>query len=306
MKTILIFALISLPLFARDVTEEYFRKYEEGGLSTEQVETLKNVEVVLIPGHMSETFVSDDPRSHINLSFFTKDYFGTHLSYLKRLGIPARRLNASSASVGDTKNEIDGVFNSTQRQLVFYTHSLGGMALLDYLLTHPEKWERVSGLIFMQSPFTGAPVATVARRYPKLGVIFPFVHTSVEVVHYLSLEERQEYILKNQALLTELTSKIKTVTVGGIANGYKTVFATSVTLIKSGCLKLVRGRCIGRPLFEGPYDFSDGMVPFEGSKLPEADFVKLMATDHGETVLNTPFRNVDHKRMTAALLKLIL
>ncbi len=306
MKTILLLALISFPVLARDISEDFSQFYKEGTLSTEQIATLKNVEVIMIPGHMSETFVSDDHRSRINLSFFTKDYFGTHLQYLKNLGIPARRLNASSASVLDTKNEIDDIFRSTSRPLVFYTHSLGGMALLDYLLAHPEKWERVSGIIFMQSPFTGAPVATVARRFPKLGAIFPFVHTSTEVVHYLSLEERQDFLVKNQVLLAELTAIIRTVTVGGIANGYKSVFSTSVTLIKSGCLKLVRGRCIGRPLFDGPYDFSDGMVPFEGSKLPETDFVKLMATDHGETVLNTPYRNIDHKRLTSALLKLLL
>lgn len=306
MKKILILLLISLPVLAREISDEFTKLYQEGLLTQAQVATLKNVEVVMIPGHMSETFVSDDHRSRINLSFFTKDYFGTHLQYLKNLGIPARRLNASSASVPDTKNEIEGVFQTTTRPLVFYTHSLGGMALLDYLLEHPEKWERVAGLIFMQSPFTGAPVATVARRYPKLGRIFPLVHTSKEVVHYLSLEERQNFIQDHQLLLTELTSKIKTVTVGGIANGYLTVFASSVTLIKYGCLKLVRGKCLGPKLFAGPYDLSDGMVPFEGSKLPEADFVKLPGADHGETVLNTPFRGLDHQRLTSALLKLIL
>ncbi len=306
MKAILFAILFVLPTLAADLTSDFHRHYEDGLLSPEQVATLRNVEVILIPGFMSETFISDDGRSRIDLSLITKDYYGTHLRYLQSQGIPARRLKASSASVTDTRNEIAEVFASTQRPLFFFTHSLGGMALLDHLLENQELWPRVSGIIFLQSPFTGAPVSTVVQKFPALSKVFPFFNVSTEMVRYLSPANRKDFFVKNEVLISELRSQIPVLTVGGIANGYKSLFGTSVTLIKRGCLKVALGRCVGPKVYAGPYDKSDGMVPFEGSKLPDADYVMLKGADHGETIVRIPYRGYDHKRLTSALLKLIL
>lgn len=306
MKIILILALLSFPLFARELTEDYKRLYKEDGFSGADLEVLKSYEVVLIPGIMSETFIASDMRSRIDLSLFTKDYFGTHLRYLKTNSIPARRLKASSKSVLETRNEIEEVLRTSKKPLIFFTHSLGGMALLDHLLENDKHWPLLRGIIFMQSPFHGAPVASVVRLHPTLERIFPLVNTSPEVVKYLSMEERKDFVTRNRPTLIELTGKIRIITVGGVANGYKSVFAPSVSLIRTGCLETVLGRCIGPKLFNGPFDWSDGMVPFEGSKLPETDFVKLMGADHGETVVNAPHKSLNHKRLTSALLKLLL
>lgn len=306
MKLLPFFLLFSLKTLAVDLTPEFLKNYETGTLSTEEVGTLKNSDVILIPGHMSETFVWSDHRSRIDFSIITKDYFGTHLRYLKGLGVNTRRLLASSASVIDTKNEIAEVFASTSKPQLFFTHSLGGMALLDYLIEHPEKWERVSGIIFMQSPFSGAPAASVAKKFPALAHLFPLVHTSKEIVQYLSNENRADFVTMNDAVLRELTSKIRIITVGGIANNHRSMFSNTVTLIRSGCLKRVLGKCRGPLLYMGPYDDSDGMVPFKSSLLPDTDFVMLKGADHGETVLQIPFRGYDHKKLTAALIKFML
>lgn len=306
MRLITLLLCFSLTAFAGDRTPDFLKNYETGRLSAEETAVLKNTEVIFIPGHMSETFVASDHRSRIDFSVITKDYFGNHLRSLKDLGIPARRLLASSASVSTTIDEIAGVFATTQRPLLFFTHSLGGMALLDYLISHPEKWDRVSGIIFLQSPFSGAPVASVSKKFPALATLFPFVHTSKEVVEYLSNENRENFILKNEAILLELTSRVRIITVAGVANNYRSLFSTSITLIRSGCLKTFRGKCVGPVLYPGPYDNSDGMVPFRSSLLPETDFVVLKGADHGETVLQIPFRGYDHKKLTAALLKFML
>ncbi len=306
MKIILFLALLSFPIFSRDLTDDFKELYKENDFSQIELEILKAHEVILIPGIMSETFIASDMRSRIDLSLFTKDYFGTHLRFLKERGVPVRRLKASSKSVLETRNEIEETLSTSSRPVIFLTHSLGGMALLDHLLESNEHWAKISGIVFMQSPFLGAPVASVVRRHPNLERIFPLVYTSPEVVKYLSLEERKDYLTQNQSTISELTGKIKIITVGGIANGYKSVFAPSVSLIRTGCLETAWGKCIGPRLFAGPYDRSDGMVPFEGSKLPDTDFVRLMGADHGETVVNAPHKSLNHKRLTSALLKLLL
>lgn len=303
---IILTILFSLTLWARDITPEFQELYKLGTLSSVEVESLKGAEVVLIPGIMSETFISDDPRSHVDLSFFTKDYFGPHLDSLERAGVKVRRLWASSASVRETRKEIHELLEMTPRPLYFIGHSLGGMALLDHLLSHEEHWDRVAGVIFLQSPFSGAPVASVVQRYPKLAKIFPLVHTSTEVVRYLSNENRKDFISTNEEKIRTLASRVSLVTIGGIANGHRSFFSTSVTLIQKGCLRTLRGKCVGKKLYSGPYDQSDGMVPFEGSKLPGVDFVTLTGTDHGESVVNAPFRDLPHGKLTAGLLRLLL
>jgi hypothetical protein len=305
MKIICLIIFFSLPGLARDISENFQAGYREPFTASELAK-LQTKEVILIPGIMSETFIASDRRSRIDFSIFTKDYFGTHLKYLSALKVPVRRLNASSSSVEETKTEIEEILKVTERQLIFYTHSLGGMALLDLLLERPEYWEKISAIVFMQSPFTGAPVASLVKRFPKLARIFPVVHTSSEVVKYLTLEVRKDYVTKNQLTLLDLTGRIKIITVGGIANGYHSIFSPSVSLIRSGCLQTIRGRCVGPRLFQGPYDDSDGMVPFEGSKLPGTDFVRLPGVDHGETVVHSPFQSLDHRKLTTGLLKLVL
>jgi predicted alpha/beta hydrolase family esterase len=306
MKFLALIIALSLPVFAADISADYFREYEIGMLDVSESESLKNLEVVLIPGIMSESFISDDHRGTFDFSIFTKDYFGTHLHWLKKQKITSRRLRASSADVEETKTEIDELFKTTSTPLLFITHSLGGMALLDYLLAHPESWTRVQAIAFLQSPFTGAPVATVVQRFPHLARVFPAFHVSSRVVHYLSLEERKDYVTKNEQNISELTSKVKVITVGGTANGYKSLYSNSVTLIKTGCLETFRGNCVGPKLYDGPYDDSDGMSPFQGTILPGADFVKIPGIDHGETVVRIPYKNINHQKLTAAILKLLL
>lgn len=302
----LLLFLLCLPVGALDITTDYERHYEDGDLHPEQIETLKNTEIALIPGIMSETFIDSDERSRIDLSIFTKDYFGTHLRYLKEIGIPVRRLLGSSASVEDTRKEVDTFLRTSQRPVIFITHSLGGMALLDHLLMNEDQWSRVQGIIFLQSPFTGAPVATVVKKFPALEKLFPFFHTSPETVKYLSNENRKDFVTLNGPQLSSLATKVHLITVGAVVNGYKSLFTNSASLIRSGCLETVYGKCVGPRLYHGPYDVSDGMVPFEGSKLPDVDYVKLRGVDHGETVVHTPFKNINQRRLTAALLKLLL
>ncbi|MFL5784040.1 MAG: hypothetical protein ACJ76H_05465 [Bacteriovoracaceae bacterium] len=306
MKILFLLFCFSLSAFAGDISSNYVRHYKTGALTAAEIETLKNVEVILVPGIMSETFIMSDPRGDIDFSVLTKDYFGTHLQYLKNLGIPVRRLLASSADVEETKKEIDELLSSTTGPLLFMTHSLGGMALLDYLLAHEAAWPRVQAIIFMQSPFTGAPVASVVQRWPKLRRIFPFFNVSNKTVRYLSLEERKSFVTSNEQKISELAGKVRIITVGGVANGYKSLYANSISLIKTGCLETLHGHCVGPKLYAGPYDDSDGMSPFHATLLPGTDYVRLPAVDHGETVVHIPFKSLLHERLTAALLKLVL
>lgn len=299
----LLLLLFSLSVFARDISGEFRQYYETGSFSESELDYLRQREVVFIPGFGAELFILSDPRGDVDFSRITRDYFGNHLKFMRALGIPARRLRASSASVPETLAEIQELLSARKGPVIFFTHSLGGMALLEHLLSHPEHWSLVAGIVFLQSPFTGAPVADVAKKFPALRRVYPHVNVSDAVINYLSVKNRKDYVEKNQAAIEELTRRIPVITAGGVANGYRSVFSPSIQIIRSGCLTR---KCLGPRLYPGPYDNSDGMVPFEGSKLPGADFVLLPGADHGETVLEIPFRGYDHWKLTRGLLKLLL
>lgn len=310
MWSFLFLFLISLA-GARDLTGLYRQAFDaRRPLMGQDIRLLRNYQFALVPGILAESFIEEDSRSTFEFSDLTSDYFGSQLRYLESKAIPVKRVRSSSLSVEQTVRGIDDLVKKSKKKVFFISHSLGGMGLLDYLLQNEGKWDRIAGIIFIQSPFRGAPVASVLSNSPWIvkkfleGAMF-FFNTSEDTLNYLSMENRKEFITQNSAMIARLVRAVPILTVGGIANGHVTLFSSSANVIRHGCLTPVFGRCLVK-VFDGPYDDNDGMVPFESSRLPEADFVKLKGVDHGETVVNDYVNTIDRGRMTEALLKIFL
>lgn len=136
--------------------------------------------------------------------------------------------------------------------------------------------------------------------------IIPYFNTSPETIRYLGTASRKKFMTENHKIIQELTQRISIITVGGVVNGHSSLFTPAVSIIATGCFKVVLGQCVIRTSFKGPYDSSDGMVPFESSKIEGADFIKIEGVDHGETVVNIPFQQHDKDQLTTALLKTLL
>lgn len=311
-KSFLFCFLLSLQVAqAADITDQFQTYYNKKvKFSLSERNQLKKFRFVFIPGIMSEAFIDGDERVRINLSFMTKDYFSGQKRALERLGFETQRLSASSASAHETRELISNVLEENEKKIIFVTHSLGGIALLDELVSKEDRQDQVAGILFIQSPFYGAPMANVYlnNRFHLdrwLKRLLPWFNTSEETIRYLSIEERIIFMLKHGDQISSLTQRIPTLTVSGIANGYQSTFKASMDIMEFGCLKRVVGKCVTGRLFRGPYDLSDGMVPLSSSKLPGVDFVKLIGADHGETMLNIPFENYHKERLITSLLKLL-
>lgn len=305
---------LSLSLRAEDLSTRFEEMYKANRpLSPEQIQELKEVDFYLVPGIISESFIRGDRRAVLDFSILTREYFSSQLKILKKRGLKVKRLSASSFSVDETKENIRLALSDSRasgRKTFFITHSLGGIALLEELVETGHE-DELSGIIFIQTPFHGAPVADVYLSYPYqidkwLNPVLPFFHTSVETLQKLSMKNRIEYMEKEEERIKSLLEKIPVMTVAGLTNNYRTVFKPSVDLIEFGCVKTFFNKCLTKKLYDGPYDQSDGMVPVESSKLLDSDFVVLAGADHGETVVNVPFRTFSKKRLTEALLKVFL
>jgi hypothetical protein len=313
------FALILISsniAFGANITARYEKIYKQTViLNSADVQSLKNTEIVLIPGIVSETFIWSDHRSHADFSILFKDYFGAQFSHYKKLGISVTRLKGSSKSVKETIQQIDEKIkelNEKNKKAVFVTHSLGGLALLDWMMEQPkETLSTIRSIVFLQAPFFGSPMASVYFENPYyartiLGPIVPFFNTSEETIKYLSVEERQRTMVEYKWRLNDVLSGISVVTMSGVSLDGASIFRPSLNIMAHGCVTYIFSKCRSQEIFEGPLDDSDGMVPFNNSKLENYDFVRIENVDHGETVLQMPFNNIDRVHMTDALIRMTL
>ncbi|UXR65658.1 hypothetical protein EZJ49_05270 [Bdellovibrio bacteriovorus] len=284
-------------------------------LTPNELAALGDYDFYLVPGILSEAFVDGDERSAVTFSRLTGEYFETQQNLLKnQYGLRSQRLSSSSKSVAEIRANIRKALTESraaERKVIFMTHSLGGLALLEELVSFPGHQATVAGIVFLQSPFKGSPIADVYFEGPLhlnkwLRPIIPYFNTSTETIKYLGTSSRKQFMAESHLIIQSLVQHIPIITVGGVVNGHSSLFTPAVSIMATGCFQKVFGQCVIRTSFAGPYDSSDGMVPFESSKIEGTDFIKLEGVDHGETVVNIPFEQYDKSQVTTALIRTLL
>ncbi|MBO9666082.1 MAG: hypothetical protein J7501_04655 [Bdellovibrio sp.] len=302
-------------VFAANLTSVFQSNYYQHlSLNSQEKTLFQNVDIYLVPGLMSEVFLSNDRRSQVNFASLTGDYFGQHKKVLTyKYGFSVKLLSSSSRSVDEIKQNIHNGLEESRRanrKAVFMTHSLGGLALLEELVTQPQEQEGVAGIIFLQSPFYGSSIADFFFG-EKLGLndilkpVLPFVNMSAETVGYLSTESRKTFMASKEQAVAQLVAKIPLFTVSGVVNGEPSMLTPAVNLMSYGCFNVVMNRCYSETLLPSPYSWGDGLVSLKSSLLPDADYVILEGVDHAETVVNLLFTDYEQTSMTEALFKIL-
>jgi hypothetical protein len=295
MKFVLtIFMIVFIPcVFSADLTDLFQKTYKnKSDLNKTESTFFSQFDFYLVPGILSESFIDDDNRSYLDLSFLTGNYFeGEFKTLTKKYHFSSERLSPSSLSVDETKNNIEKILNKSilnNRKSIFICHSLGGVSLLEELLEKPDYQKSVGGIFFMQSPFSGTPIADIILKNNGetkfLGPILAYLNLSPQTIEFLSTKHRTIFMNERAEEIKNLTKHIPVITLGGVANGHFSLFKPSLLLIKGE---------------------SDGMVPFESSKLFDNDFVKLDGADHGELVVRIPFDNFNKEQLTETMLKML-
>lgn len=317
------FRLVLPTLFAlsahagKDISHTYNKYYENPArLSVLDLDYLKRREIVLVPGILSEVFSWEDQRVIIDFSFLTTDYFAAQVKHLKYvLKIPTHKILSSSTHVSDTKHLVADAVSKARdnnRKIILIAHSLGGLATLDYLLeSHDDDLKVIEGILFLQVPFWGSPMADVWVSSPYeadkwLKPFMPFFHVSEETVEYLSVKNRTRFMADNMRRIKEVLKKIPVITMSGVANDHKSIFKPTMDVIKHGCVLNALGRCIAGKLWNGPFDLSDGLVPLNSSRFNFVDSVIVDGADHGEPIVRLPFQEMNKENMTESMIKLLL
>lgn len=294
---LLILFLASSQVWSKDLTFLFNHHYDQGPkkiLSNAEVQKIAQQEIVLINGIMSEFFIREFVP---NVSWITSEYFGIQYSHFSKMGLPVTKVAPSSFSISAALKDIAAIFpalKARNRKGILMVHSMGGLLVLDHLLAYPEDQDWVAGIIFIQTPFHGSPMAGILKRAP------------LDTIEYLKVKNRNQILNFHETEIRDLLRRIPALTVGTVANHTRTVFQATIMTMKYGCPVPVASRCLPPKLYKGPYDDSDGMVPLMSSHLFETDHVTLNTVDHGETIMNLPFQSILKSRMSEVLMKMLV
>jgi hypothetical protein len=319
----IVFAFLALSLslnsFAANLTRLYKEQYRKanslGMMSIKALKSLKGSRIILIPGLLSESFRAEDDRSSVDFSLITNGYFQSQLEMLEeKYGLDAVQILSSSSSLDQIKGSIDEEVKKAkqdQKSLVFVAHSLGGLALVDYLVDRPEAMEIIKGNLIMQSPLYGTPIANLYQEDPyyigtALKPILPYVNVSEDVFNLMRTDSREHYMNQNKDRVSKIVSNVKTLTFAGYIGGARSTLKATYNVMRYGCLVASFNRCWSKKVYRGSYAENDGLVPLESTKLPGANFVAIKRVDHVETVINVPFSDADKNMTLEALLNVLL
>lgn len=301
---------------ASNLSHQFSALYQQKKIFTpREIKELKKYDIILIPGILAESFTAGDERSLLNLHLITRDYFYAQVELLeKKYDLNVRRLTTSSKNVWETQANIyQAVKNARaqKRKLIFISHSLGGLALLEAVIKNPSIQEDIAGIAFLQSPFYGSPIGDLVANPPYkvmnlLKPLLPFINISQETIDYVGVENRTLFMINNEEAISHFVHKVPAFTFTGIADANKSIFKPLIDIMEAGCLRGVKRGCLTEIFFPGPYDKSDGLIPYHSSFIKETDYVIMEDVDHGEFILNIPFQDYEKEHLTTSWLRILL
>lgn len=308
--------LLQTTAFARtNLSSEFINIYnKQEKLSTAEIKNLKNYDIYLIPGILVETLTSGDKRTPVKLTLLLKDYFQAQLKLLNDVyKIPAKRLGTSSYDINITKKNIRNAVAlaaKNKRKVIFISHSLGGLVLVDELATNKNLQDHVAGVAFLQSPFQGTELADLLLDPPwglekAVKKLLPVLNISERTIQYVGAQ-RKIIMKQNKDAILAMAKKIPVYTLSSTVEANKSLFKPAIDLNESGCLKTFGNKCISDVIYHGTLDKTDGLIPFKSSFIDGVDYVVLKNMDHAEMILNTPYETYKKEHITTTVLRVLL
>lgn len=215
-------------------------------------------------------------------------YFYEQITWLRANGLDAGIVNIESESgIKYNSNLIEAAISLSPKPVIIISHSKGGLDTLETLIRRPYLRGKVRGMVSIQSPYYGTPIADWVLRgrafmSPLTAIVLKAMGGSMESVRDLSVKSRIAYQADNAAEIAKITAAIPTISFGAWKNEEEGVMDT---------------------LFEPTRDLmlkwgvkSDGLVPVDSEMLPGADQIAVEGLDHLATVIKVEhpaFNRVD-------------
>lgn len=183
---------------ASDLSSVYFSKFKDATFSDGELQEIKKYKVLLVPGVLAESFDSQS-GNQIKVGFIFEDAFLEQKKMLKENKIDFSFLSIDTESPVEVNAlSIISEIEKSDRPVLIYSHSKGGLDTLESLRLRPDLIKKVRGWVSVQSPFWGSEVASLMydndflRQTGKS--LFEWMGGSAKGMESLTLKERTRYM----------------------------------------------------------------------------------------------------------------
>ncbi|MEI7530009.1 MAG: tyrosine-protein phosphatase [Elusimicrobiota bacterium] len=228
---------------------------------------------------------------------FMPTYFYEQIKWLRANGLDAGIVKIESeAGIKYNANLIEAAIQLSPTPVIIISHSKGGLDTLETLVRRPNLRDKVKGLVSIQSPYYGTPIADWVLSHehslsPMSALVLKLMGGSMQSVNDLSVKSRLAYQAENADAIAAITAAIPTISFGAWKNEEKGVMDTNFETT--------------RDLMLGWGIKSDGLVPVNSEMLQGANQIAVEGLDHLATVLEVKkpaFDRVDFFRTLLTLL----
>jgi triacylglycerol lipase len=297
----MLFLMLSSAVFSKDLSLLYQKELKRTQLS--EVRELQKYKVILVPGVLAQSFISSS-NNPIKLNLLFEDAFKEQMTLLQKLKVDYEfvLLETENSPAKNALVIIEAIKRSDKPVLI-YSHSKGGIDTLEAIRQDPEILHRIHGWVSIQTPFWGAPVASELSDFPVTKnsgeELFKWMGGDAGGMSSLTIKERVEYM--NLPDVKNLLNKIQQSTKFINFASYKTnTFGIDTPL----------------ELFRNYTDLkagaNDGVVPLDSALMKshgtDCDFIIEAEVDHLMTMTRYYLNNTKYnqKAHTLSILKLLL
>ncbi|MFA6433498.1 MAG: tyrosine-protein phosphatase [Elusimicrobiales bacterium] len=264
---------------------------------------LSGYRILFVPGFMTNPSVDPDllykEGGAINLmKGVMPTYFEEQITWLRASGLDAGIVDIESeAGIKHNAELIAAQISRSPKPVIIFSHSKGGLDTLEALIRRPDLRRKVRGLVSIQSPYFGTPVAdwVLLGRHslsPASAAALKLLGGNLESVKDLSVKSRMDYQAENAGQIAAITAAIPTISFGAWKNEEKgamdSLFEPTRDLMLGWGIK------------------SDGLVPVDSEMLPGANQIAIEGLDHLATVIKVQKPAFERVNFIRTLLTLLM
>jgi pimeloyl-ACP methyl ester carboxylesterase len=251
--------------------------------------------IVFIPGFFSSVVLRVGKGPLMKYLPFG-DYFDEHLRWMKAQSLKITRAAIHSEDTPQhNAHRVAKIIERSQKPVILFAHSKGGIDALEMLIRYPSLRSKVAGVIAIQTPFWGTPVADYifgkrTLRFISRATLNLLGGTELSL-RSLTEAERQNYFHKHQDEIAAITANIPFLVFTSWKNPQGWRIDTP--------LKPIRDL-----LFRHGFP-NDGLIPHGNMHLPGAQFIALGGIDHMVPVMYSPLLRFSRVRFLQTLLTMM-
>ncbi|MEQ1878178.1 MAG: hypothetical protein ABL958_16165 [Bdellovibrionia bacterium] len=259
---------------------------------TADLQQLKNYKVIFLQGIMGN-YVDFMGKLIMN-KFNEYEYYYDYFDWLESVGVEYELLKTDTEDPAlDNSILLEEALEKSTKPVVIVAHSKGGVETMLALTARPSLHAKVKGVLFLQSPFYGTPVADYLQDHGVWDFLANFVLMvlggSSEGMHNLSTYERVPWMAQWDFMVKYVMSRVKTLCFS--------TWKDDEPARRDSIFEFSRNK-----VKENGVD-NDGLVPWNSMILPEGRYVQFEGHDHASPVTDQKYIAFDRARFFKAMLR---